>query len=239
MRRTGVVGLFLCLILPGVVVTEVLDSATDGFSLRHSVEITADADDVYRTLTRGVGDWWHPDHTFTGDSGNLRMEARGGGCFCEKLGKGGEVTHLTVVHAEPGKLLRMSGGLGPLQPLAVSGSMAFTLTEVDGKVLGPLGRAVAHPFAWVAHDRLSGMHFERATLMLDAQHTHQHETDLHELWPLTRLLPTRWRVHARNADSAVLRVDVTDELLDLLGLAASGFDDRRFSDESWHCELLR
>ncbi len=26
----------------------------------------------------------------------------------------------------------MSGGLGPLQPLAVSGSMAFTLTEADG-----------------------------------------------------------------------------------------------------------
>ena len=132
MRCTPVVGLFLCLMLPGVVVAEVVDSAADGFSIRHSVEISADADDVYRTLTRGVGDWWHPDHTFTGDSGNLRIEARGGGCFCEKLGNGGEVAHLTVVYAEPGKLLRMSGGLGPLQPLAVSGSMAFTLTEADG-----------------------------------------------------------------------------------------------------------
>jgi len=132
MRRTRVVGLFLFLMLPGAVVAEVVDSANDGFSLRHTVEITADADDVYRTLTRGVEDWWHPDHTFTGDSSNLRIEARGGGCFCEKLSKGGEVNHLTVVYAEPGKLLRMSGGLGPLQPLAVSGSMAFTLTEVDG-----------------------------------------------------------------------------------------------------------
>ena len=132
MRCTGVIGLFLCLVLPGALVAEVVDSAADGFTLRHTVEISAGADDVYRTLTKGVGDWWHPDHTFTGDSGNLRMEARGGGCFCEKLGKGGEVTHLTVVYAEPGKLLRMSGGLGPLQPLAVSGSMAFTLTEADG-----------------------------------------------------------------------------------------------------------
>ncbi len=132
MRRTPVVGLFLCLMLPGVIVAEVVDSAADGFSIRHTVEISADTDDVYRTLTRGVGDWWHPDHTFTGDSGNLRIEARGGGCFCEKLGNGGEVAHLTVVYAEPGKLLRMSGGLGPLQPLAVNGSMAFTLTEADG-----------------------------------------------------------------------------------------------------------
>ncbi len=132
MRRTRVVGLSLCLMLPGVVVAEVVDSTADGFSTRHTVEITADSDDVYRTLTRGVGDWWDPDHTFSGDSGNLRIEARGGGCFCEKLGKGGEVTHLTVVYAEPGKLLRMRGGLGPLQPLAVSGSMAFTLTEADG-----------------------------------------------------------------------------------------------------------
>jgi hypothetical protein len=36
-----------------------------------------------------------------------------------------------VVFIEPDRLLRMQGGLGPLQSMAVSGSMTFTLDE-DG-----------------------------------------------------------------------------------------------------------
>jgi uncharacterized protein YndB with AHSA1/START domain len=122
---------------------EVTDSAPDGFSLRHTVEVDASAAGVYRALTKQVGKWWHPDHTFTGDAGNLRIEARGGGCFCEKLDDGGEVQHLQVVYAEPGKLLRMSGGLGPLQQVAVAGSLAFTLTESEGSTQVELMYTVA------------------------------------------------------------------------------------------------
>jgi uncharacterized protein YndB with AHSA1/START domain len=111
----------------------VTDSSSGGFSVRHTVEIDASAAEVYRALTKQVSRWWHPDHTFSGDAGNLRMEARGGGCFCEKLDGAGEVRHMAVVYADPGKMLRLSGGLGPLQQVAVAGSMTFTLTEAEGK----------------------------------------------------------------------------------------------------------
>jgi hypothetical protein len=38
------------------------------------------------------------------------------------------VRHMTIVYASPGKLLRLSGGLGPLQEIAVAGSMTWTLS---------------------------------------------------------------------------------------------------------------
>jgi hypothetical protein len=40
---------------------------------------------------------------------------------------------MTVVYADPGKLLRLTGGLGPLQNLAVTGVMTWKLTEAGGK----------------------------------------------------------------------------------------------------------
>jgi hypothetical protein len=35
------------------------------------------------------------------------------------------------VFADPGKLLRMSGGLGPLQGMGASGTLEFRLTAID------------------------------------------------------------------------------------------------------------
>jgi len=40
---------------------------------------------------------------------------------------GGSVRHMQVVFADPGKQLRLSGGLGPLQAMGVAGSMSFVL----------------------------------------------------------------------------------------------------------------
>ncbi len=87
--------------------------------------------DVYQALTEEVSEWWDAAHTLSGSSSNLSIEARAQGCFCEALASGGSVRHLTVVNADPGKLLRLSGGLGPLQAEAVTGSMSWTLEEVD------------------------------------------------------------------------------------------------------------
>jgi hypothetical protein len=59
----------------------------------------------------------------------MTIDARAGGCFCEKLANGGSVQHMTVILAEPGKTLRMRGALGPLQEQAVVGTITWTLTE--------------------------------------------------------------------------------------------------------------
>ena len=73
---------------------------------------------------------------------------RSGGCWCESWA-GGSVEHGRVLMAMPGKLLRVSGGFGPLQALPVAAVMTFTLTPTaDGKatnlsvryrVAGPVG----------------------------------------------------------------------------------------------------
>jgi uncharacterized protein YndB with AHSA1/START domain len=111
---------------------EVLDSAEGGFTTRNILEIPAPVEQVYRTIIQEVGTWWDSSHTFSGDAGNLRIEARPNGCFCERLPEGGGVRHLTVVHVDPGELLRMEGGLGPLQAMAVSGSLAWSFEEIEG-----------------------------------------------------------------------------------------------------------
>jgi uncharacterized protein YndB with AHSA1/START domain len=127
--------LALCGLLfePATALADVVDSAPGGFTIRIGAEAGAPAARVYRALTEQIGSWWEKSHTFSGDAANLSIDTAPGGCFCEKLPGGGGVRHLTVVNADPGKLLRMTGGLGPLQDLAVTGVMTWKLTEAAGK----------------------------------------------------------------------------------------------------------
>jgi hypothetical protein len=110
---------------------DVADSAASGFTVKITTNIHEPPADVYRRLIR-VGDWWSPEHTFSGDAHNLSIEERPMGCFCEKLPNGGAVRHMRVVFLWPGKLLRLSGGLGPLQEMAATGSMSFKLSPAEG-----------------------------------------------------------------------------------------------------------
>jgi uncharacterized protein YndB with AHSA1/START domain len=106
----------------------VVDVAPAGFLVRHEATINAPADKVYTALTSGVGNWWSSEHTYSQDSKNLSIDARPGGCFCEKLPNGGGVRHMTVAFVSPGHLLRMTGALGPLQESGIAGSMTWSLT---------------------------------------------------------------------------------------------------------------
>ena len=87
--------------------------------------------DVYNSIVEDVGLWWDSAHTFSGNAENLSIDDKAGGCFCEKLENGGSVRHLEVVFVEPGKTLRMIGGLGPLQSMAVIGSMTWSLSQTE------------------------------------------------------------------------------------------------------------
>ena len=107
----------------------VVDVADGGFTVRHTIEVRGQAVPAYRTVVDRVSAWWQADHTFSGNAANLSIDARPGGCFCESLPGAGGVRHLTVVYADPGKLLRLTGGLGPLQDLAVDGAMTWKFTE--------------------------------------------------------------------------------------------------------------
>jgi hypothetical protein len=125
--------LWSVLILAGLnsVTAEVKDSSAIGFTIQDTVIIAAGPNDVYHALVVDIGYWWDSAHTFSGKASNLSIDDRAGGCFCEKLEDGGSVRHLEVVFADPGKTLRMIGSLGPLQAIAVTGCMTWSLSKTD------------------------------------------------------------------------------------------------------------
>ncbi len=111
---------------------EVLDAAAGGFTTRYSVEISASRQAVYGSLVGDVGKWWNDDHTVSGSAANLYISARAQGCFCELLGDGAGLVHMTVTFANPGVMLRLTGGLGPLGLMGVAGNMTFEIEENEG-----------------------------------------------------------------------------------------------------------
>lgn len=104
-----------------------------GFATQTSVEIAAEADAVYALLIVPAR-WWNGAHSYSGNAANMRIDARAGGCFCEVLpgpsGNAGSVEHGRVLYAAPGRQLRLSGALGPLQSEGVTGTLDFTITPV-------------------------------------------------------------------------------------------------------------
>jgi hypothetical protein len=140
-RGVGILAL-ACAMAPFGLRADVLDSAADGFVVKETITIQAAPQEVYRRIFR-VGEWWSPQHTFSGDAHNLSIEEKAGGCFCEKLPAGGSVKHLEVVYQAPGKSVVMHGTLGPLQTMAATGAMQIQLTAVDGGTKLEVSYAVA------------------------------------------------------------------------------------------------
>jgi uncharacterized protein YndB with AHSA1/START domain len=123
-------GLALATALPAR--AEVVAVASDHATVRQAAHVHEQPQRVWKLLTNEIGRWWSPAHTWSGEAKNLSLEARPGGCFCEKLPDGG-VRHLEVVHAKPPEMLRLAGALGPLQELALTGAMTWALAPVgDG-----------------------------------------------------------------------------------------------------------
>ena len=110
---------------------EVVDSAANGFTVKTTLQVQAAPETVYQRLIQ-IGDWWNSAHTFSGNAKNLSIEEKAGGCLCEKLPNGGGARHMEVVRIDPGKTLVMTGGLGPLQSIAATGSMSIQLAPAEG-----------------------------------------------------------------------------------------------------------
>ncbi len=110
----------------------VLDVSSSGFMTRSEVLINATPANVYATLLHDVGKWWNPEHTYSGKSANLSIEARIGGCFCERLEHGGAVEHARVINLQPGALVRMTGAFGPLQSSGLAGTLSWALAAAGG-----------------------------------------------------------------------------------------------------------
>lgn len=114
---------------------EVVQSSAGHFVTRDSATVKAAPRATWLALI-APGDWWSDEHTWSGDAANLSIAPQGGGCFCERIpekdsasevGLAGSAQHMTVVMAEPMKVLRMRGALGPLQSEPVDGVLTITL----------------------------------------------------------------------------------------------------------------
>jgi hypothetical protein len=128
-RRLGVIVALACCVA-GPATAKVVDSSSSGFSLENHVEVATDADTTWKALVEDVGRWWPRDHTWWGEKSVLEIEPRAGGCFCERH-EGNEALHMLVTFVQPGELLRMTGGLGPLQGMGLHGVLEFRLAEAQ------------------------------------------------------------------------------------------------------------
>jgi hypothetical protein len=119
---------------------EVVEQTDSGFTTRDTVVVKGTPYEVWLALI-SPAKWWSKGHTWSGDAQNLYISAQANGCFCELLPapegapeeiRRGSAQHMTVVMADPGKVLRMRGGLGPLQSEPAEGVLTVTLGKVDG-----------------------------------------------------------------------------------------------------------
>ena len=110
---------------------EVKDVSASGFTVENSAVVPLDASIAWQALVDSVDSWWPKDHTWWGRASRLTIDARAGGCFCEMAGER-QAQHMQVVFVDPPRLLRMIGGLGPLQGMGLSGVLEWRMSAVDG-----------------------------------------------------------------------------------------------------------
>jgi len=115
----------------GAAGAEVIDSADNGFTTVNEVVIDAPRARTWQAAVDEVGQWWSDDHTIDGDAGRLTIKSMPQGCFCESFANGGGVVHMTVTFANPGVMLRLTGGLGPLGLMGVNGNMTWEFFDAE------------------------------------------------------------------------------------------------------------
>lgn len=126
----GLIGLLVAA-TPVSAAAEVLTASENALVTSHRAELPATPPVVWATLVEPRL-WWADGYTWSGHSENLSLDPRAGGCFCETLpatarAPAGSVEHLRVIHVHPGRLLRLSGALGPLQQEGLAGTLSIAL----------------------------------------------------------------------------------------------------------------
>ncbi len=138
MLRTALMGLAVMAAFPAH--AEVVQKSENGFVVRTTTDVAKAPLEAWAALV-APAKWWNKEHTWSGDAANLYMDAQAGGCFCEQLAlpadapagtRRGSVEHMRIIHTNPGKVLRLSGSLGPLQGEAVTGTLSITLKPIAG-----------------------------------------------------------------------------------------------------------
>ena len=124
-------GLFFLVLFSSSGFAEVKDAGAGGFTVVNKVTIDASGEAVWKAAVDDIGLWWSSDHTISGEASRLSITAVPQGCFCESFGPGAGVVHLSVTMVNPGVVIRLTGGLGPLGLMGVNGNMTWEFEAVD------------------------------------------------------------------------------------------------------------
>jgi uncharacterized protein YndB with AHSA1/START domain len=109
---------------------EVKLASADALVIEHRFSIAAPPERAWEVLVHPER-YWPKEHTWSGDPANLSLAPEAGGCFCERWADA-SAEHGHVVMAQPGRLLRLRGALGPFQAMAVTGVLTVALAAKDG-----------------------------------------------------------------------------------------------------------
>lgn len=111
---------------------QVTESSADGFVIKTSHDLELGSKEAYAAFVDGFSEWYDASHSYSGKAENLSLDLEKN-CMLETLPDDGFVRHMEIVFHQPGQVLRMTGGLGPLQGMGVSGAMTFTFSETGGQ----------------------------------------------------------------------------------------------------------
>ena len=109
---------------------EVVQSSPTGFVTTNEASVSADPAQVWDALIEPAR-YWTPEHSWLGKAAGLSLDLRPAGCFCEEAqgvdGAVRQAEHARTVLADPARMLRLRGALGPLQSEALIGTLTVTL----------------------------------------------------------------------------------------------------------------
>lgn len=108
---------------------EVMASGPGGFQVGDSLTVSASRDAVWAALIQPDA-WWSADHRWF-EGSRLTLDLTPGGCWCEIGADGAGAQHMTVGFIQPGRALRLLGGLGPLQIGGLSGALSVQLGDAE------------------------------------------------------------------------------------------------------------
>lgn len=170
MKSVFAVTAALAIAAPAAAAVEIGDT---GFATINSVTVAAPPEAVWAALIEPAR-YWNPEHSWFGDAANFTLEPIAGGCFCE-TSEAGSTEHQRVVMAAPGRLLRLSGALGPLQSEGLAATMTWELATLpDGTRITQtyvVGGHMRYPVADIAPavDGVVREQLERLAALFDAR----------------------------------------------------------------------